>query len=106
VGKKESNLSLLALYLVFFLLPFFFFPVGLLDTIATSNLVYSAISIYIISYALVILAHHPKTVPNLVINSNLNPFGFGDGRGLNSFEFKPIRNRRLLQYIGLKATSI
>jgi hypothetical protein len=40
---------LLALYLVFFLLPFFFFPVGLLDTIATSNLQLSAISPYIIS---------------------------------------------------------
>jgi len=36
--KGESNLLLLALYLVFFLLSFFFFAVGLLDTIATSNL--------------------------------------------------------------------
>ena len=49
--KRESNPSLLALYLVFFLLPFFFFPVGFLDTIATSNLELSAISPYIISYA-------------------------------------------------------
>jgi hypothetical protein len=43
---------LLALYLVFFLLPFFFFPVELLDTIATSNLQLSAISLFMISYAL------------------------------------------------------
>jgi len=59
--KRESNLSFLALYLVFFLLTFFFFPVGLLDTIATSNLQFSAISIYIISYALTLLTHHPKS---------------------------------------------
>jgi len=51
---------LLALYFVFFLLPFFFFPVGLLDTIATSNLQFSVISVYMISYALVILTHHPQ----------------------------------------------
>jgi hypothetical protein len=57
--KRESNLSFLALYLVFFLLPFFFFSVALLGTIATSKL--SAISAYIISYALVILAYHPKS---------------------------------------------
>ena len=43
---------MLALYLVFFLLPFFFFPVELLDTIATSNLQLSAISLFIILYAL------------------------------------------------------
>jgi len=44
--KGESNLSFLALYLVFFLLTFFFFPVGLLDTIATSNLQFSDFYIY------------------------------------------------------------
>jgi len=61
--KEESNLSLLALYLAFFLLPFFFFPVELLDTIATSNLQLLAISLYKISYALMyqhIIQNLPK----------------------------------------------
>jgi|CryGeyStandDraft_6_1057127.scaffolds.fasta_scaffold76070_2 hypothetical protein len=61
---------LLALYFVFFLLPFFFFPVALLDTIATSNLQLSAISTYIVSYALVILAHHPKSAQIWLLTIN------------------------------------
>ena len=44
--KWEINLSLLSLYLVFFLLTFFFFPAGLFDTTATSNLQLSGFYLY------------------------------------------------------------
>jgi hypothetical protein len=43
--KRESNLSLLALYLVFFLLTFFFFPVELLDTVLPQTYSISGFSI-------------------------------------------------------------
>jgi len=32
-----------------------------------------------ISYALVILTHHPKSVPNMVINSTWTQLGMGTG---------------------------
>jgi len=71
--KGRVTLSFLALYLVFFLLTFFFFPVGLLDKIATSNLQFSDFSIYnfVCTRYLNTLS---KICPNMVINNKLTIF--------------------------------